>query len=150
MQHVEGSLNVWRNACAFLLFFTILGSVSLVAQTVSLVATFNGANGQEPNSIMQGIDGNFYGTTAFGGTYREGTIFQVTPSGSLTSLYSFCAQTRRTVRTVQVLNERLWWRRRSWSRRCIPDECGRAIYGVLQLLLARKVRRRIQSQRALA
>jgi len=91
MQHVKRSLNAWRNACAFLLFFTILGSVCL-AQTVSLVATFNGANGQEPNSIMQGTDGNFYGTTSFGGAYQEGTIFQLTPSGSLTSLYSFCAQ----------------------------------------------------------
>ena len=91
MQHVKRSLNVWRNACAFLLFFTILGSVSL-AQTVSLVATFNDANGRQPNSITQGMDGNFYGTTAVGGAYQEGTIFQLTPSGNLTSLYSFCAQ----------------------------------------------------------
>lgn len=91
MQRVKRSLNVWRNACAFLLFFTILGSLSF-AQTVSLVATFNGANGRQPNSITQGTDGNFYGTTTFGGAYQEGTVFQVTPAGGLTSLYSFCAQ----------------------------------------------------------
>lgn len=61
-------------------------------QTVSVVATFDGADGQQPNSITQGMDGNFYGTTSFGGTYGEGTVFAVSPTGTLTSLYSFCAQ----------------------------------------------------------
>jgi len=32
-----------------------------------------------------------YGTTAFGGTYG-GTIFQITPSGVLTTLHTFCAK----------------------------------------------------------
>ena len=38
---------------------------------------------------MQGSDGNFYGTTESGGTAGEGTVFKMTPSGALTSLYSF-------------------------------------------------------------
>ena len=38
---------------------------------------------------MQGVDGNFYGTTNSGGAYGSGTIFQVTPAGALTTLYSF-------------------------------------------------------------
>jgi uncharacterized repeat protein (TIGR03803 family) len=33
--------------------------------------------------------GNLYGTTAQGGTYDDGTIFKVTPSGAETSLYCF-------------------------------------------------------------
>jgi uncharacterized repeat protein (TIGR03803 family) len=40
-------------------------------------------------------DGNFYGTTTYGGanndnSYGYGTVFRMTPNGSLTTLYSFC------------------------------------------------------------
>ncbi len=42
---------------------------------------------------IQGADGNFYGTTAGGGTttcrYGCGTVYRLTPGGSLTTLYSF-------------------------------------------------------------
>jgi uncharacterized repeat protein (TIGR03803 family) len=43
--------------------------------------------------LVQATDGNFYGTTQFGGAYSGGTVFKITPSGALTTLYSFCAQT---------------------------------------------------------
>src|SRR5579872_74104 len=46
-----------------------------------------------PNSVaglIQGSDGNFYGTTASGGR-GSGTAFKMTPSGVLTTVYSFCA-----------------------------------------------------------
>src|SRR5437870_7525240 len=40
--------------------------------------------------LAQGRDGNFYGTTALGGTNGErGAVFQITPSGLLTVLHSF-------------------------------------------------------------
>ena len=39
--------------------------------------------------LVQGSDGNFYGTTAGGGTYFAGTVFRISPSGTYTSLYSF-------------------------------------------------------------
>lgn len=39
--------------------------------------------------LVQGSDGNFYGTTAVGGPYLDGTIFQITPEGGLTSLFNF-------------------------------------------------------------
>jgi uncharacterized repeat protein (TIGR03803 family) len=40
--------------------------------------------------LVQGNDGNFYGTTQFGGTNGLcGTVFRISPSGSYTSLYSF-------------------------------------------------------------
>lgn len=38
---------------------------------------------------MQGADGNFYGTTGEGGTANLGTIFEMTPAGTLTTLQSF-------------------------------------------------------------
>ncbi|MFZ0913075.1 MAG: choice-of-anchor tandem repeat GloVer-containing protein [Candidatus Korobacteraceae bacterium] len=43
-------------------------------------------------ALMQATDGNFYGTTFQGGAYGQGTVFAITPSGSLTTLYSFCPQ----------------------------------------------------------
>jgi len=39
--------------------------------------------------LVQGSDGNLYGTTEFGGASGKGTVFQVTPAGALTTLVSF-------------------------------------------------------------
>jgi uncharacterized repeat protein (TIGR03803 family) len=50
------------------------------------------ADGAVPYAgLVQGSDGNLYGTTGFGGAYGGGTIFSVTLSGALTGAYSFCA-----------------------------------------------------------
>jgi uncharacterized repeat protein (TIGR03803 family) len=50
-------------------------------------------NGEEANSLIQSADGNFYGTTFFGGTGNQatGTVFKITPAGQLTTLYTFVA-----------------------------------------------------------
>ena len=45
------------------------------------------------SGMIQATNGNFYGTTLYGGTSGWGNIFQITPSGVLTSMYSFCSQT---------------------------------------------------------
>jgi uncharacterized repeat protein (TIGR03803 family) len=73
--------------------FSITGSA-----TLKTVFSFNGRNGNEPSAgLIQATDGNFYGTTYEGGkTCRGhnnicGTIFEITPGGKLTTLYSFCA-----------------------------------------------------------
>ncbi len=55
---------------------------------------FNGTDGSEPEgALIQGIDGNFYGTTAHGGngncSFGCGTVFKITPGGTLTTLHSF-------------------------------------------------------------
>ena len=39
--------------------------------------------------LVQAGDGNFYGTTNLGGTFNDGTIFKVTPTGGFTTLYNF-------------------------------------------------------------
>ena len=40
--------------------------------------------------LLQPVAGDLYGTTQGGGDYSSGTIFKITPSGTLTTLYSFC------------------------------------------------------------
>ena len=50
------------------------------------------SDGANPIGPVLGNDGNFYGTTAFGGAYSEGSIFKITPSGTLTTIYSFCTK----------------------------------------------------------
>jgi uncharacterized repeat protein (TIGR03803 family) len=39
--------------------------------------------------LVQGTDGNFYGTTYFGGATDDGTAFKITPDGQETILHSF-------------------------------------------------------------
>jgi uncharacterized repeat protein (TIGR03803 family) len=53
--------------------------------------------GQPMDGLVQGTDGNFYGTTNCCGTHLNsnffgGTIFKMTPAGKITVLYDFCDQ----------------------------------------------------------
>ncbi len=66
------------------------GSLSAVYQFCSQP---NCADGTIPYSgVILGTDGNLYGTTYGGGASYYGTVFRLTLSGSLTTLYSFCAE----------------------------------------------------------
>jgi uncharacterized repeat protein (TIGR03803 family) len=70
----------------------IPGGVFRRTQTGKLVwqVLFHGTNGASPAAaLFQANDGNFYGTTIAGGSSLSGTVFRLTPSGALTSLYSF-------------------------------------------------------------
>ncbi|PYV14648.1 MAG: hypothetical protein DMG21_17465, partial [Acidobacteria bacterium] len=49
-----------------------------------------GDDGGNPRSaLLQAADGNFYGTTANGGTYGQGTVFAMAPDGTLLTLVQF-------------------------------------------------------------
>jgi uncharacterized repeat protein (TIGR03803 family) len=79
--------------------YTGYGTVFKVTPNGSLTTlhTFNNSDGAEPyGALVQASDGNFYGTTVDGGGSQScdrgcGTVFKITPSGTLTTLYSFCA-----------------------------------------------------------
>jgi uncharacterized repeat protein (TIGR03803 family) len=61
---------------------------------LSTPVLFNGTNGTAASALTRGSDGNFYGTTLWGGntsifTLGFGTIFRLSPDGTFTNLYKF-------------------------------------------------------------
>lgn len=69
-------------------------SVACGAGTVRVLHAFDGssgsADGQNPaGGLVVDSTGNFYGTTSGGGANGQGTIFKLTPSGTLSVIYSF-------------------------------------------------------------
>ena len=60
------------------------------AGTKTTLHSFAGSDGANPyGGLIQATDGNFYGTTAFGGN-GGGTVFKITAAGTLTTLHNFC------------------------------------------------------------
>ncbi len=62
---------------------------------LTTLVSFNGTNGALPRALMLGTDGNFYGLTGRGGAdysgpdaSGHGTVFQMTPGGTITTLVS--------------------------------------------------------------
>ncbi len=80
---------------SLVLGFLLAVSISLpeakaAAPTFSVLATLGASpNGYTPNTAILGSDGNIYGTTVSGGTSGEGTVYKLSTTGSLTTLYSF-------------------------------------------------------------
>jgi uncharacterized repeat protein (TIGR03803 family) len=58
---------------------------------VTTLHSFEQTDGDNPISpLVQGTDGNFYGTVSYGGKHPNfGTIFKITPSGKFTTLHNF-------------------------------------------------------------
>lgn len=78
-------------ATLFALFITVVISH---AQTYKVLAS--GTFGESAAQLLQGTDGNFYGTAWDGGTNNVGTVFKMAPGGAVTVLYNFCSQTNCT------------------------------------------------------
>ena len=90
----------YRLIIALVIAYTVI-AVAAHAQTFDSLVSLDGTNGASPQfaSLVQGPDGNLYGTTVYGGIGQGcapvpgcGTVFRLTPTGRLTTLYSFCVQ----------------------------------------------------------
>jgi uncharacterized repeat protein (TIGR03803 family) len=63
------------------------------AQTFTKLADLSSTTGTNTRlPLVQGFDGNFYGTAFYGGAHLWGTVFKVTPSGAVTVLHNFCVK----------------------------------------------------------
>ena len=77
---------------AILVAFPQLACADAVETTL---ASFDGTNGHYPTQgLLLASDGNFYGTTPSYGA-DNGTIFRITPTGTLTTIYRFSRLSRR-------------------------------------------------------
>src|ERR1022692_5010389 len=95
-------LNWATRACAVLVLCATT-AIALPAQVVTLTTLHRFCSqsgctdGDYPTAgLVQATNGGLYGTTYGGGTNSAGTIFKITPGGTLTTLYSFCPQTNCT------------------------------------------------------
>jgi len=89
MKKLKGCKMGW----ALAMLYSAMANVTQ-AQTFNTLVSFDGTNGDDPSqiSLVQGLDGNVYGTTGWGGTTDEGTVFKITPEGTLSVVYNFCPQ----------------------------------------------------------
>jgi uncharacterized repeat protein (TIGR03803 family) len=85
-----GKLNWGMRTCGVLLLWAT-AAVALPAQIVTTLHSFDGTDGNKSFAgLVQATDGNFYGTTYYGGARNSGEVFKITPAGMLTTFYSFC------------------------------------------------------------
>ncbi|HEV7927968.1 MAG TPA: choice-of-anchor tandem repeat GloVer-containing protein [Verrucomicrobiae bacterium] len=61
---------------------------SFSAGSSSFSGQYN-VDGINPNSLLLGSDGNFYGTAQFGTASGDGCIFEITPANAFSLLYAF-------------------------------------------------------------
>jgi uncharacterized repeat protein (TIGR03803 family) len=87
-----------KMAALVFMFCAATALASPATVTFTSLVSFDGTNGAAPRyiSLVQGVDGNFYGTTSVDGANGHGTVFKITPAGALTTIYSFCAQSNCT------------------------------------------------------
>ena len=75
--------------------FCVATAIAAPAQTFTTLLSFDGTDGSGPSAaLVQGTDGNLYGTTSAGGVSSRctngcGTVLKITPQGTLTTLHSF-------------------------------------------------------------
>jgi uncharacterized repeat protein (TIGR03803 family) len=61
--------------------------------TFTTLHSFDGTDGNKSfGGLVQATNGNLYGTTYYGGTKDSGEVFEITPGGTLTTLYSLCSK----------------------------------------------------------
>ena len=73
------------------LYGTSTGSVyKITGSTSETLHTFAAPNGYDLEAgLLKAADGNFYGTTRWGGAYNGGTVFRMDPNGTVTTIHDF-------------------------------------------------------------
>jgi uncharacterized repeat protein (TIGR03803 family) len=89
------------------------------------------ADGGLPQAaLIPGTDGDFFGTTAYAlGSLLGGTVFKITPSGTLTTLHTFCSEAgcadgANSSGLVQDINGELYATTQYGGANCPPSGCG--------------------------
>jgi uncharacterized repeat protein (TIGR03803 family) len=84
---------VRRAASSVFILWLAMAGVSPASDTFTSLASFDKTNGNEPNhtALIQATDGNLYGVTSYGGANGSGAVFRISPSGTLSPVYSFCS-----------------------------------------------------------
>ena len=88
--NLYGTTNAGANGYGTIFKITQSGTFKTVYDFCSLPPCTDGASPWA--GLVQFTDGNFYGTASGGGSANYGTVFKITPSGTLTTLYNFCTQ----------------------------------------------------------
>jgi len=90
MEAVMKKFSPMRMVCIAIAFCAAT-AIASPAQTFTSIASLGLANGDSPNGLVQGTNGDFYGTTTFGGPNVNdgGTVFEVSPAGEVTMLHAF-------------------------------------------------------------
>ena len=68
---------------------TLGGTLTTLYNFCPTSTSCNKSGAPYPSGLVLGQDGNFYGVTNAGGTNNVGTVFKLTPSGTLTTLHNF-------------------------------------------------------------
>lgn len=86
---VGGDLSCSLHGCGAIYKVTSAGKITVLHSFTGYVSS-TVYDGSVPYGILvQGYDGNFYGTTYYGGSNNAGTVFKISPSGTYTLLHSF-------------------------------------------------------------
>jgi uncharacterized repeat protein (TIGR03803 family) len=90
---IMNSISGRRTTC-FTILFCAATAISSAAQTFTTLASFDNTNGSFSQApLVQGLDGNLYGTTDDGGLRASGTVFKIALAGKLTLVHYFCSRT---------------------------------------------------------
>lgn len=86
-----GSRRVSHLPTQSFLLIVLLSTTAWAVNTTRLIYSFTGGGDGEylDTELVRDSSGNLYGTSVQGGLFAAGTVFQVTPAGAHTVLYSF-------------------------------------------------------------